>query len=96
MAMRKLTFEAIGGFNEDFRNVYQDLDLCLRLRSRGLRIIWTPRALLIHHESHSRQKSDDLVDRQLLLDRWREVIEQGDPYYNPNLNVARGDYSWRT
>ena len=27
MAMRKLTFEAIGGFNEDFRNVYQDLDL---------------------------------------------------------------------
>jgi GT2 family glycosyltransferase len=96
MAMRKLTFEAIGGFNEDFRNVYQDLDLCLRLRSRGLRIIWTPRALLIHHESHSRQKSDDLVDRQLLLDRWREVIEQGDPYYNPNLNVERGDYSWRT
>ncbi len=96
MAMRKLTFEAIGGFDEDFRNVYQDLDLCLRLRSRGLRIIWTPRVLLIHHESHSRQKSDDLVDRQLLLDRWRAVIEQGDPYYNPNLNVERGDYSWRT
>jgi len=83
MAMRKLTFEAIGGFNEDFRNVYQDLDFACAYAAAVYVSSGTPRALLIHHESHSRQKSDDLVDRQLLLDRWREVIEQGDPYYNP-------------
>jgi GT2 family glycosyltransferase len=95
MAMRKSTFEEIGGFNECFCNVYQDLELCLRLRKRGLRIIWTPHASLLHHESYSRQRSDDVVDRELLLKEWGEVIQQGDPYYNPNLNIKRGDYSWR-
>jgi hypothetical protein len=24
------------------------------------------------------------------------VIERGDPYYNPNLNLERGDYSRRS
>ena len=31
--------------------------------------------------------------RTLLLDQWEEVIERGDPYYNRNLNLERGDYS---
>jgi GT2 family glycosyltransferase len=93
MAMRKSTFEEIGGFNEHFFTIYQDVDLCLRLRQRGLRIIWTPQALLLHQESHSRQKYYDLVDRYLLLDQWENVIKKGDPYYNRNLNMERGDYS---
>jgi hypothetical protein len=36
-----------------------------------------------------------MVDRMLLLDQWEEVIERGDPYYNPNLDLERGDYSPR-
>ena len=79
--------------NEHFFSIYQDLDFCLRLRERGLRIIWTPQAALLHHESLSRQSYYDVVDRYLLLDQWEEVIQRGDPYYNRNLNVERGDYS---
>ncbi|MEP7071571.1 MAG: glycosyltransferase [Verrucomicrobiota bacterium] len=96
LAMRKSVFEEIGGFNEHFFTIYQDVDLCLRLRQQGLRIIWTPQALLLHHESHSRQDYYDVVDRYLLLDQWENVIKQGDPYYNPNLNLERGDYSFRS
>jgi GT2 family glycosyltransferase len=96
MMMRKSTFQDLQGFNEHFFTIYQDLDLCLRLRERGLRIIWTPQAMLLHHESVSRQKYYDLVDRYLLLDQWQETIERGDPYYNPNLNLESGDYSLRT
>jgi GT2 family glycosyltransferase len=94
MIMRKSLFVEIGGFNEHYFTAYQDLDLCLRLRSRGLRIIYTPRAVLVHHESVSRQKYYDMVDRMLLLDQWESVIERGDPYYNPHLNLERGDYSY--
>lgn len=94
MMMRKSLFEEIGGFNEHFFTAYQDLDLCLRLRSRGCRIIYTPRAVVVHHESVSRQKYYDMVDRMLLLDQWEAVIERGDPYYNPHLNLERGDYSY--
>jgi GT2 family glycosyltransferase len=93
MIMRKSLFHEIGGFNEHFFTAYQDVDLCLRLRERGLRLICTPRALAVHHESVSRQSYYDMIDRMLLLDRWESVIERGDPYYNPNLNLELGDYS---
>jgi GT2 family glycosyltransferase len=96
LMIRKALFEEIGGFNEHFFTAYQDVDLCLRLRARGLRIIYTPQALLFHHESISRQSYYDMIDRMLLLDQWEEVIERGDPYYNPNLNLECGDYSRRS
>jgi GT2 family glycosyltransferase len=96
LMMRKSLFLEIGGFNEHFFTAYQDVDLCLRLRDRGLRIIYTPEAVVIHHESVSRKNYYDMVDRMLLLDRWELVIERGDPYYNPNLVLERGDYSVRS
>ena len=93
--MRKSLFREIGGFNEHFFTAYQDVDLCLRLRDRGLRIIYTPQAVVLHHEWASRKTYYDMVDRMLLLDRWEPVIERGDPYYNPNLELESGDYSRR-
>jgi O-antigen biosynthesis protein len=93
---RKTVFEQIGGFNEHYFTAYQDVDVCLRLRALGLRVICTPRALLFHHEFVSRTSYYyDIIDRMLLLDRWEDVIERGDPYYNPNLDLERGDYSRR-
>ena len=95
LMMRKALFDEVGGFNPHFFTAYQDVDLCLRLRDRGLRIIATPRALLFHHESVSRQNFYDMIDRMLLLDLWESAIERGDPYYNRNLDLDRGDYSRR-
>jgi GT2 family glycosyltransferase len=95
MMMPASLFRAIGGFNEHFFTAYQDLDLCLRIRARGLRVVYTPRAVVVHHERKSRKDYYDVVDRMLLLDQWEPVIERGDPYYNPNLDVERGDYSRR-
>ncbi|PYI90356.1 MAG: hypothetical protein DME97_17840 [Verrucomicrobia bacterium] len=96
LMIRKPLFEEVGGFNPHFFTAYQDVDLCLRLRARELRIISTPRALLLHHESVSRQSYYDMIDRILLLDLWERVIDEGDPYYNRNLNLERGDYSRRS
>lgn len=93
MMMRKSLFEEIGRMNEHFFTAYQDLDLCLRLRERGKRIIYTPHARVVHHESMSRQRNYDMIDRMLLLDQWERVITSGDPYYNRNLHLERGDYS---
>jgi GT2 family glycosyltransferase len=93
LMMSRQLFEKVGRFNELFSTLYQDVDLCLRLRARQLRIIYTPEAVLIHHESASRKSYYDMVDRMFLLDRWDTLIEKGDPYYNPNLDLERGDYS---
>jgi O-antigen biosynthesis protein len=94
LMIRAALFREVGGFNPHFFTAYQDVDLCLRLRARGLRVICTPRARLLHDEFVSRPQSYyDMVDRMLLLDQWEDVIERGDPYYNPNLDLERGDYS---
>jgi GT2 family glycosyltransferase len=95
LMMRKSLFQEVGGFNEHFFTAYQDVDLCLRLRERGFRIVYTPEVVVVHHESVSRKNYYDMVDRMLLLDRWERVIERGDPYYNRNLVLERGDYSVR-
>lgn len=93
MMVKKSEFERIGGFSEHFFTYYQDIDLCLRLKKNGKRIILTPRAVLISHEPGRRQGYDDSVDRMLLLDQWEMDIEQGDSYYNPNFDPERNDYT---
>ena len=72
--IRKPLFEEVGGFNPHFFTAYQDVDLCLRLRARGLRIISTPQALLLHHESVSRQSYYDMIDRILLLGSYSRPV----------------------
>lgn len=95
LMMRRSLFEEIGGFNEHFFTEYQDVDLCLKALSQNKRNIFTPRAKFIHHESSSRGRYYDFVDRNLLLDYWEPVIQAGDRYYNPNLDVQACDYSVR-
>jgi O-antigen biosynthesis protein len=93
MMMRRDVYESVDGFNEHFFTAYQDVDLCLKVRRQGKRIIFTPRAEFIHHESASRGQYYDHVDRHLLLDYWEPLIKAGDPYFNPNFNVQACDYS---
>jgi O-antigen biosynthesis protein len=93
LMMPRSLYEASGGFNEHFFTHYQDVDLCLKIRAQGKRIIFTPHVRFVHHESLSRGKYYDLVDRNLLLDFWEPTIKKGDPYYNPNFNVDSLDYA---
>jgi GT2 family glycosyltransferase len=95
---RRAVFEELGGFDEAFEVAYNDVDLCLRLRERGYLVVYTPYAVLYHHQSASRGPYDPGKDdrpERLLRQRWRRVLEQGDPYYNPNLTLERFDFSLR-
>jgi hypothetical protein len=49
--------------------------------------------VLLHHESATRNSRYDFVDRMLLLDLWEDRIEAGDPFYNPNFDLTRTDYT---
>ncbi len=94
LLMRRAEFEALGGFSTDYLRHYQDVDLCLRLRERGRRIVCAAGVELIHHESLTRAAGGyDLGDRAVLIDRWRERLEAHDPYYPPACDRERLDYS---
>ena len=47
---RRATFHDLGGFNEAHDITNNDLDYCLKARSRGLLCVLTPHARLVHHE----------------------------------------------
>jgi len=94
MLFRRDVFEEVGGFDERLAVNFNDTDFCLRVHERGYRILWTPRARLVHVESGSRRYIDDKAKEELSLfrKRWFSYIER-DPYYNPNLTRYRTDFS---
>jgi GT2 family glycosyltransferase len=100
MVLRKEVFDEVGGFNElDLPVAYNDVDLCLRIRKKGYRILWTPYAELYHLESASRGPDDSPenelrynTERDYVFRTWgREIIH--DAHYNPNLTIAAEDFS---
>jgi GT2 family glycosyltransferase len=95
MMIRAEVFRMIGGFDEAMPLAYNDVDLCLRLRAAGWRIIWTPAAELMHHGSASLGRHDKgahaeqyMRDVALMRQRWRSVLD-ADPFYNRNLSLER-------
>jgi N-acetylglucosaminyl-diphospho-decaprenol L-rhamnosyltransferase len=46
---RKAALDAVGGLDEGFFLYEEDVDLCLRVRRAGWRIVYTPRATVMHH-----------------------------------------------
>jgi GT2 family glycosyltransferase len=99
LAVRKEAFEAVGGLDEaNLAVTFNDVDLCLRLREQGWRIVWTPFAELTHHESASR--GSDLEPRHrarydaeagYMRRRWGPALAS-DPFYNPNFSLENGAF----
>jgi GT2 family glycosyltransferase len=87
-------FDEVGGFCPDLPNNYNDVDLSLKIRSRGHRIVWTPHSVLYHFESMSRQPEVSEAEAAFVRRRWAPQLD-ADPYYNPNFQPYRDDWSPR-
>lgn len=100
LLVKKELFDKVNGLDEDFEISLNDVDFCLKLRELGLLNVFTPFAELYHYESASRG-SDDTGEKAERYNReackfrnkWKKVLEAGDPYYNPNFSLDRSDYS---
>ncbi len=86
--IRPSAYWRIGGADERLRIAYNDVDLCLRLRQAGYRIVYTPYAELYHHEGSTRQGYQYHDDGRLFGVRWRPM-ERPDPYYGVVLSEDR-------
>ncbi len=89
LAVRKAVFEMLGGFDAAFPVNYNDVDLCLRARRAGYEVVLESRARLVHDEARTRDPRTSEDERGLLLQRWGQLLERGDPYYSPNLSRGR-------
>jgi GT2 family glycosyltransferase len=96
MLLRRRLFEELGGFDSEFAVALNDVDLCLRIRATGARIVYTDNATLYHYESltlgrHYRGARAVLegLEVQRLRARWASALAC-DPYYNPQASLEPG------
>ncbi len=97
MLCRASAFRAVGGFDEaELPVAYNDVDLCLKLRRAGYRIVYCPAVVAEHHESVSRGSDMDdgrlgrfVSEEQVMLTRWAAELA-ADPCYSPNFSREGG------
>lgn len=96
-------YKELGGLDESFEISLNDVDFCLRLREKGLLNIFTPFCELYHYESISRGLDDHgekakryQRESERFKEKWKSVLEKGDPYFNPNFSLDKSDFSLKT
>ena len=102
MMVKKSIYEELEGFDENFKVAFNDIDFCLRARQKGKLIVYNPYACFYHYESKSRGY-ETTVEKQarfekeigLFVNRYKDLLEKGDPYYNKNLTLLKTDYSYK-
>lgn len=94
LVVRKSIYEEVGGLNEvSLAVAFNDIDFCLKLLAAGYRNVYSPYAILYHHESISRGH-DDTPEKHALYTQesgymknsWGDSLKL-DPAYNPNLTL---------
>ena len=100
LMVKKSLWDRMNGLDARFEISLNDVDFCLRLRKAGYLNVFTPFAELYHYESVSRGLDDsgekaERYNKESALFRevWKDELEAGDPYYNPNFSLDRSDFS---
>jgi GT2 family glycosyltransferase len=99
LALRRSVYDEVGGLDEaNLAVAFNDVDLCLKIGRAGYRIIWTPHAELIHHESVSRgddmspaKRARFLREVDHMAKSWGAVLDD-DPFYSPHFERHNGNF----
>lgn len=93
--IRKPLLTLLKGFDEHYTVAYGDVDLCLRAREAGFRVVWTPHASLLHDAGASLRDPvvagsapQQIASDQLTLLRQHLPALARDPFYSPNLALT--------
>ena len=102
MMVKKEVYDRVGGLDEKFQVAFNDIDFCLRVRREGYLVVYDAGAEFYHFESKSRgldntgeklKRFQSEINR--FAEKWKDLLIQGDPYYNPNLSIRQADFKLR-
>lgn len=100
LLVKKSLYDELNGLDEKFTVAFNDVDFCLRIRQKGLLVVFNPYAELTHYESKSRgfENTDEKRQRfehevSMFRDRYKELLDRGDPYYNVNFSLDSADFT---
>ena len=100
LMVRKEVFAQVGGFDENLRVAYNDVDFCFSVYEAGYDNVLCNEAVLCHHESLSRGSDENGEKRERLLAeadylyKKHPALDQRDPFYSPNLTPYLGRFEW--
>ncbi|MDR3300817.1 MAG: glycosyltransferase, partial [Candidatus Accumulibacter sp.] len=94
LLIRTAIFHAVAGLDATLKTLCQDVDLCLKVKELGYRVIWTPSATLLHHASATLGRKPDAQKSAIIqleykesLARWKHRFTN-DPAWNRNLSLG--------
>lgn len=88
MAVSRTTIEKIGYFDESFIICGSDVELGIRAYEKGLFNRYDSQVRLYHLESKSRDTFIPEEDFKKSYEVYSPYREDGDPYFNPNLDIS--------
>jgi len=75
IAIRKADFAKLGGFDENYVNGFEDVDLCMRARRDGGRVRYEPRSVLTHYEGQTEGRfAAEFLNIRTFYSRWRREV----------------------
>lgn len=99
LMVKRNLYEEVGGLTEEFKVAFNDIDFCLKVREKGYLVVLNPFAKLTHYESKTRGMEDtkEKIKRfesemDLFKFKWKNILENGDPYYNINLRLDNSNF----
>ncbi len=100
MLTKRSVFDQVGGFDEQFVVACNDVDYCLKLREIDKLIVYNAFSEWHHYESKSRGY-EDTPEKMMRFEnevkkfrkKWPDILENGDPYYNPNFPVTQAPFT---
>jgi GT2 family glycosyltransferase len=93
--MRRKDFMGIGGYCEDYKNGFEDVDLCMRIKLEKKKVLYHPASKIVHFESKSKNRFQcEMLNRKLFLNRWGSIIQPDaiQHYYNDGVIRAFAGY----
>jgi len=78
LLIEKSLFDKVGGFDTHYPMYFEDIDLCLKVRQLGYKVLVTPQAVVTHHETKSidKSKAEEISERSfsIYLEKWTKTL----------------------
>jgi len=83
IALTRQTFEDVGGFSEPLGLNFNDVDLSMKVRASGKRLLWMEAVTLFHFESVSRSTVVEAFEIETMKSRWGDFEKMREKYALP-------------
>src|SRR3954451_5988784 len=95
IAVRRELFLELGGFDEEFVNGWEDVDLCVRARLAGFRVVYRGDLSLIHAEAATRTSGhDETPNEKIFFARYGSALEEDTERLAAQFDASGPVFGW--